>query len=110
MTDKNNFVDFLRRYFSSKTIKVKHFDSGCSMVDIFLDEKDVLCVQIEPSQIGISIIEDFINYFDLRNTSDNVFYSNMDAETFVLNMTVKRCVKLNLGPIINSYIHPNPVS
>lgn len=85
MIDKNSFIDFLNHHFESKRIDVQHFDSGCSMVDIFLDERDMICVQIEPSLIGVSMIENYPDAFDLSTIPDNVFYTNADAASFILS-------------------------
>lgn len=84
MIDKEIFIDFLNRHFEFKKITVQHFDSGCSMVDIYINEDDVLCVLLEPSQIGISKVKDYSNSFDLSTISDNIFYSNTEAEYFVI--------------------------
>ncbi|GAA0545039.1 hypothetical protein LX66_2961 [Chitinophaga japonensis] len=88
MIYKDDFIKFLNDYFKGKRVDVKHFPSGCSMIDIYITEKDLICVQVEPSQIGISKIEDYPNYFDLSTISDNVFYSNADAENFILRMNI----------------------
>lgn len=86
MIDKNSFIKFLGDHFKSKEIKVQHFDSGCSMLDIYLNDRGMICVQTEPLQIGVSKINDYPNYFDLSAISDNIFYSNVDAEAYVLAM------------------------
>lgn len=87
MIDKESFINFLNNRFLGKEIKVQHFDSGCSMIDVYIDEKDALCIQIEPpSQIGISIIEDYKNYMDLSTFADHVFHSNKEAEDFILQL------------------------
>lgn len=65
---------------------IEHFESGCSMANIHPDEGRLVCVQIEPLQIGISITRNDPEYIDLSTIPDHVFYSNEEAEAFLFSL------------------------
>lgn len=51
-----------------------------------MTENNLMHIQVELFQIGISRIENYLNYFDLSTISDSVFYSRSEAEAYILEM------------------------
>ncbi|GEP93729.1 hypothetical protein SAMN05660909_05684 [Chitinophaga terrae (ex Kim and Jung 2007)] len=86
MIDQVNFIAFIDSLFKTKCIQKQEFDSGYLMLDIFVNEKDMLVIQVEDVRIGISLIKDYLNYIDLSTISDCYFYSNDEAEKYLLGI------------------------
>ena len=82
MINKEDFVIFLQCQFEGKKIEVEYFDSGSIMVDIYINTQEVIVVHIEDSLIGVSLVENYHNYFDLSNINDVEFNSNDEAENY----------------------------
>ncbi|MGX5816613.1 hypothetical protein ACWKWU_00360 [Chitinophaga lutea] len=83
--DSNAFSEFLLSYFEGKKTLVEYFDSGCSMIYIYLGN-DLLSVQLEPTQIGISVTHDFEHFVEYTTVPQKVFYSVDEAEKFIRNL------------------------
>ena len=80
------FTSFVESLFKEKKVQKQNFDSGCSMIDVYINEVDMLVVQIEDDLIGVSLIKDYINYIDLSTISDIVFTSNQEAENYLISL------------------------
>ncbi|MFY0256322.1 hypothetical protein ACDQ55_20475 [Chitinophaga sp. 30R24] len=88
MVNKIEFTSFVESLFKEKKVHVQNFDSGCVMLDVYINEMDMLVLQIEDTLIGVSLIKDYINHIDLSTISDITFSSNEEAENYLINLGI----------------------
>jgi hypothetical protein len=86
MVNKIEFISFIESLFKEKRMQIQNFDSGCAMIDVFINGVDMLVLQIEADLIGISLIRDYTAHIDLSSISDIGFASNKEAEDYLISL------------------------
>jgi len=57
MNLKELIVGYIRRKLDSSKYHLQEYESGCAMIDVYLNnQKEILVIQAEPQRIGVSII------------------------------------------------------